>query len=102
MHTTSIKTESLFVLHCPSEVTEQECTKTNNQIKLWPISKCLSIYTHTHIIVDPKPLLTLKELIQGMVSVAHYQHWSLFKSTSPKTLIGQQSLSNLKANVGFS
>ena len=50
-------------------------------------------------------LLTLEELIQGMVSVAHYQHRSrvwLFRFISPKILIGQQSLSNLEANLGFS
>ncbi|TNN78711.1 hypothetical protein EYF80_011115 [Liparis tanakae] len=38
------------------------------------------------------------ELIQGMVSVTHYQHWSLVNTISPKLLIGQQSLSNLEAD----
>lgn len=47
-------------------------------------------------------MLTLEELIQGMVRITYYQHWSVAQKASPKFHIGQQSLSNLKANKGFS
>lgn len=55
-----------------------------------------------YIYYDLLSLLTLEELIQGMVSITYYQHRTIAKNTSPKFLIGQQSLSDLKANVGFS
>lgn len=47
-------------------------------------------------------LLTLQELIQGVVCVTHHKHRRWVQTSAPQILIGQQSPSNLQANMCFS
>lgn len=47
------------------------------------------------VITKQLSVLTLKELIQGVVGVTHNQHRSHVRLISPEFLVGQECLSNL-------